>query len=285
MASCPKQRKTDSETEMDGAPVIYNVKDWLEENEKFFEPPVCNKMMHNDGQVKSFFVGGPNQRKDFHIEEGEELFYMLKGDMCLKIVEHGKHRDIPIKQGEIFLLPGKIAHSPQRQKNTIGLVIERERAESEKDGLRYYVEKDGEKTLESLYEEWFHCTDLGSQLGPIIKRFFASEQCKTGKPIEGTIPENPPIVLDSKRSIEMPFSLNDYIDDKRKELEEKGEVDMFGDNYQFKVNLYGKGEKTGRCASAETFIWQLEGDCEANVGGKVYTLKEGTIMLVRKDQE
>ena len=28
---------------------------------------------HNDGQVKSFFVGGPNQRKDYHIEEGEEV--------------------------------------------------------------------------------------------------------------------------------------------------------------------------------------------------------------------
>jgi len=37
---------------------------------------------------------------------------------------------------------------------------------------RYYIEKDGEKTLESLYEEWFHCEDLGSQLGPIIKRWF-----------------------------------------------------------------------------------------------------------------
>lgn len=28
---------------------------------------------HNDGQMKSFFVGGPNQRKDYHIEEGEEV--------------------------------------------------------------------------------------------------------------------------------------------------------------------------------------------------------------------
>ncbi len=70
-----------------------------------------------------------------------QLFYMRKGDMCLKVVEHGTHKDLPIKEGEIFLLPGCIAHSPQRQANTVGLVIERDRLKSEQkteqDGLRY----------------------------------------------------------------------------------------------------------------------------------------------------
>ena len=28
-------------------PVFYNVGAWLKENEEFFQPPVCNKMMHN----------------------------------------------------------------------------------------------------------------------------------------------------------------------------------------------------------------------------------------------
>ena len=36
-----------------------------------------------------------------------------------------------------FLLPGCIAHSPQRKADTVGLVIERERDEKELDGLRY----------------------------------------------------------------------------------------------------------------------------------------------------
>ena len=28
---------------------------------------------HGAGQLKIMFVGGPNQRKDYHIEEGEEV--------------------------------------------------------------------------------------------------------------------------------------------------------------------------------------------------------------------
>lgn len=52
-------------------------------------------------QLKVFFVGGPNQRKDFHMEEGEELFYMKKGDMELIILELGNFRTINIKEGEV----------------------------------------------------------------------------------------------------------------------------------------------------------------------------------------
>lgn len=44
--------------------------------------------------------------------------------------------------------------------------MERERSDDEIDGLRYYV--DG--TTNVLWEEWFHCYDLGIQLGPVIKK-------------------------------------------------------------------------------------------------------------------
>merc|ERR1712121_199229 len=96
--------------------VHQKTKSWLQENEKYFLPPVCNKMMHND-QLKVFYVGGPNQRADFHLEEGEELFYMRKGDMTLPI----------ITEGAVFLLPGRIPHSPNRGADTVGLVVERDR--------------------------------------------------------------------------------------------------------------------------------------------------------------
>ena len=78
-------------------------------------------------------------------------------------------------------MPGRIPHSPQRFEDTVGLVIERERLRSETDGLRYFVEQDGIPTTDVLFERWFYCDDLGSQLGPVIREFFASEQYKTGR--------------------------------------------------------------------------------------------------------
>jgi len=43
----------------------------------------------------------------------QELFYQIKGDMRLDIIEGGKLRQIPIREGEMFLLPGRVPHSPQ----------------------------------------------------------------------------------------------------------------------------------------------------------------------------
>ena len=69
---------------------IINVPEWLEENKVALStPPVCNKLMHF-GQLIVMFVGGGNIREDFHINEGEELFYQLKGEMLLVIEEAGR---------------------------------------------------------------------------------------------------------------------------------------------------------------------------------------------------
>jgi 3-hydroxyanthranilate 3,4-dioxygenase len=88
-----------------------NIEQWLEDNKEQFLPPVCNKLLYAD-QLKVMYVGGPNVRADYHIEVGEELFYQLKGDMCLKVMERNTPKDIIIKQGEIFVLPGRVPHSP-----------------------------------------------------------------------------------------------------------------------------------------------------------------------------
>ncbi|GFR58464.1 3-hydroxyanthranilate 3,4-dioxygenase, partial [Elysia marginata] len=179
------------------------------------------------------------------------LFYMIKGDMCLKVVEHGKFKDIPIKEGEIFLLPACIAHSPQRNANTIGFVVERERDETELDGLR----------------------------------FFASEQYKTGKPIPGTIPENPPIVLDSEINLQMPFNFKKWINENRNDLDTKGHVQLFPATFQFDVKVYGKGTNSEQCKGFEIWIWQIEGTSSVSVDGKDYKLEANDTMLVLDGQK
>ena len=59
-------------------------------------------------------VGGPNARKDYHWDEGEEFFYQLEGDITVKIQEDGEAKDVPVREGEIFLLPPRVPHNPVR---------------------------------------------------------------------------------------------------------------------------------------------------------------------------
>ena len=162
-----------------------NLSHYVDNVRESLKPPVSNKILFDGSQIKVMIVGGPNQRKDFHVEKGEELFYMLVGDMDLDIMEDGVVKRIPIDEGNFFLLPACVPHSPQRYANTIGIVFERERFANEMDCLRWYVPKDSETKMSDeaesdvLYEEMFHCTDLGTQIKAVIERFNASVSAGT----------------------------------------------------------------------------------------------------------
>ncbi|XP_065785443.1 3-hydroxyanthranilate 3,4-dioxygenase [Muntiacus reevesi] len=246
------------------------VKAWVEENRGSFLPPVCNKLLHQE-QLKIMFVGGPNSRKDYHIEEGEEVFYQLEGDMLLRVLERGKHRDVVIRQGEIFLLPAGVPHSPQRFANTVGLVIERRRLKTELDGLRYYV---GD-TTDVLYEKWFYCEDLGTQLAPIIQEFFSSEQYRTGKPNPDQLLKEPPFPL-STRSVMEPMCLEAWLDGHRKELQAGTPLSLFGDTYESQVMVHGQGSSQGLRQDVDVWLWQME-------GSSVVTMEEQRLNLTPDD--
>ena len=47
-------------------------------------------------------------------------------------------RHVPIREGEVFLLPPHVRHSPQRPADSIGLVVEPARADDEKDAFEWY---------------------------------------------------------------------------------------------------------------------------------------------------
>jgi len=152
-----------------------NLKQWVEEHRDLLKPPVGNKMVWQDSDFLVMVVGGPNQRKDFHIEDGEEFFYQIEGDITVRIIEDGEVRDVEIKEGEMFLLPAGIPHSPQRPAGTVGMVIERQREVGELDHLRWYCEDCGEV----LRDAAFQLEDLGKQLKPIIQEFYGSEEQRT----------------------------------------------------------------------------------------------------------
>lgn len=189
-----------------GFDTVTSFNGWCADNQCNLLPPVCNAMLHQgDGShLMIMVVGGPNQREDYHINQGEEIFYQIKGSMVLKIVECGSAKDVVIKEGEIFVLPGAVPHSPQRFADTLGLVVERARLDTELDGLRYWTDA---TATAPLWERWFHCTDLGSSLPPLIKEFMESSERTTRvpsvplaeapMPIDTTTMVKPPVPLES----------------------------------------------------------------------------------------
>ncbi len=147
----------------------FNLQKWIEENRHLLKPPVGNKQIYIDNEdFIVMIVGGPNGRKDYHWEEGEELFYQLEGDMQVKIInEEGKPETIDIREGEMFLLPPRIPHSPQRPANTVGLVLERKRHSGEMDKLLWFCDSCGKP----LHEAAFELRDIGTQIKEAIGEY------------------------------------------------------------------------------------------------------------------
>jgi len=249
---------------------VINMTEWIKENKKSFVSPVRNKLMHNS-QLNIMFVGGPNTRKDYHIEEGEEFFYMIKGDMCLKVVEKGIRKDVVIKEGQTFLLPARVPHSPQRFENTVGLVIERQRLPDEMDILRYYVEP----SLDVLYEKAFHCVDLGTQLAPIIKAYFNSEAYNTGNPDPQNILREMPFQIDSAKDLDQAVELKVAADG----TGDAGSC-LFGSNNQFVINIKKFGSDDQNTNNVEHWIWQFEGGSVVKIAEKELLLQKNDTLLI-----
>jgi 3-hydroxyanthranilate 3,4-dioxygenase len=154
-----------------------NINQWIETNRHLLRPPVGNKVVYQDGEFIIMVVGGPNARKDFHVDPAEEFFYQLEGEMVLRVVEASRIVDLPLRAGDILLLPAQVPHSPQRFANSVGLVIERRRRAGELDGLQWYCEH----CERLLYQDFFPLTDIETQFPPVFNRFFGSLSLRTCK--------------------------------------------------------------------------------------------------------
>jgi len=156
----------------------FNLKAWIDENRHLLKPPVGNQVVYkgNDDFIV-MVVGGPNARKDYHFNQGEELFYQLEGTIEIKIIEDGKPVSMILKEGDMFLLPPRVPHCPQRAAGSIGIVIERYRQSNEKDGFFWYCEKCNHK----LHEDFINLTDIVKELPIVMEKFYSSLELRTCK--------------------------------------------------------------------------------------------------------
>lgn len=154
----------------------FNLQKWIDEHREELKPPVGNKNLYKDaGDYIVMIVAGPNARKDYHFNDTEELFYQLEGNITVKIQENGKAVEVPINEGDMFLLPGKVPHSPIRSEGSIGLVIERKRNHTHTDGLLWFCDNCNNK----LHETYFPLTNIEKDFLPRFREFYAAKELRT----------------------------------------------------------------------------------------------------------
>ena len=163
-----------------------NFNNWIEEHRHLLKPPVGNRVVYDEGDFMIMVVGGPNSRKDYHVDTVEEFFYQLEGDMLLKTMEDGKRVSIQIKEGEIFLLPKNVPHSPQRFENTVGLVVEYQREEGALDAFQWYCDE----CDKMIHEVTLDLENIVTQLPPLFEAYWNSLDARTCESC-GAVQEKP----------------------------------------------------------------------------------------------
>ncbi|MBL8554134.1 MAG: 3-hydroxyanthranilate 3,4-dioxygenase [Phenylobacterium sp.] len=154
----------------------FSFQGWIDANAHLLKPPVANKLVFEDTGMIVQVIGGPNQRVDFHDDPVEEFFYQLKGDMILKVIDDGRIVDVPIREGEVFMLPPRVRHSPQRPvPGSIGLVVEGTRAPGARDGFEWFCfECSG-----LVHRVELEIRDIVEDLPPLYDAFYADEAKRT----------------------------------------------------------------------------------------------------------
>jgi len=156
----------------------FNFKAWIEEHRHLLKPPVGNKMVFENADIMVTVVGGPNKRTDYHDDPVEEFFYQLEGDMLLKLYDGTEFYDVPIREGDVFLLPPHVRHSPQRpQEGSVGLVIEPKRPEGALDAIEWYCFECGTR----VHRAELALKSIVDDLPPVYAKFYADEDLRLPK--------------------------------------------------------------------------------------------------------
>ena len=109
----------------------FNLQHWIEENRGNWGR---RRTVWADSDFITVVHRGPNRGKQFHINQGDEIFYQLEGELNFHYINFSDKREVLVlKPGDMFLLPANVPHSPRREKGSWTLVVERKRRPDETD--------------------------------------------------------------------------------------------------------------------------------------------------------
>jgi len=249
-----------------------NMLEWLDKYGDEFKPPIGNKIMFNN-QLIVFFVKGPNQRIDFHIEHGEEIFFMIHGNMNLIIMANGVYKNVVIKEGEFFVLPPRIYHSPQRLENTLGFVIERQRdPEKEYDGIIFF-DKESSKIKHDVY---VNLVDLQRQIRDLTIK--ALKDINEGN---CSVTHNPPIKPQENINLMKPISLANFMKENESLIQTTCCVSLLSKEYQSKIHILSNGKFEFIGNAFDTIIWIFRGSASLTIGSEIVQLNISDFYLIK----
>jgi 3-hydroxyanthranilate 3,4-dioxygenase len=154
----------------------FNFNRWIAEHQHLLKPPVGNQRVFEHADMTVQVVGGPNERTDYHDDPVEEFFYQLKGNMVLKVIDNGDFYDVPIREGEVFMLPPHVRHSPQRPiEGSVGLVVEPGRGADERDAFEWYCFSCHAR----VHRVEVKVASLVKDLPPLYEAFYKDEAART----------------------------------------------------------------------------------------------------------
>lgn len=153
----------------------FNFQQWIKEHQHLLKPPVNNKLIWENADLMVTVVGGPNERYDYHVDPVEEFFYQMKGNAYLRIMTQNGPEEVHMKEGDIFLLPAFVRHSPQRpEEGSICLVIEPKRPDGEKDAFEWYCQE----CHHLVHRAELILKNIAKDLQPVFKEFRENESLR-----------------------------------------------------------------------------------------------------------
>jgi 3-hydroxyanthranilate 3,4-dioxygenase len=165
-----------------GAPINFSA--WLADHAERLRPPVGNQQIWPGSDLIVTVVGGPNQRTDFHDDPHEEYFHQFKGSAHLLLWERGKFERVDLKEGDVFLLPAHVRHSPQRpEPGSLCTVIERSRAAGTLDGFEWACARCG--TL--VHRAELQLADIVTDLPRAFNAFYSRDEAGRTCPACGAV--------------------------------------------------------------------------------------------------
>lgn len=128
----------------------FNLEEYFSANSEDWGPRPVRVIWESSDYV-TLLVRGPSRGKEFHVGPGDEIFYQVRGELDFHyMTPEGERKVMAVSEGELFLLPVGVPHSPRRQDESLWtLVVERRRRPTDTEYWIWFCERCNNKLYET----------------------------------------------------------------------------------------------------------------------------------------